>query len=203
MRRMQGQYGKVVWLPTIDADHHVKFFQDAAEGIKVVEGDKPGAGVREIMKICADNGLILHTGHGSADEVLVLDNTAQQVGLRKFVVTHALFSVVDMNLEQLKHAAQLGAIFELAFLGTLMGPTAHLPFMMHWKRVSAEENAAAVKAVGAQHFVIGTDLGQTGNPSHPDGYQLFVQQLEKAGLSKDDIHLMTRGTPGKLLGIAT
>jgi hypothetical protein len=55
---MQVQHGKVVWLPTIDADHHVKFFQDAPEGIKVVEGGKPGAAVREIIKLCADNDLI-------------------------------------------------------------------------------------------------------------------------------------------------
>ncbi|HSF32501.1 MAG TPA: hypothetical protein VLK82_18775 [Candidatus Tectomicrobia bacterium] len=108
-----------------------------------------------------------------------------------------------MNLEQLKHAAQLGAIFELAFLGTLMGPTAHLPLMTHWKRVSAEDNAAAVKAIGAQHFAIGSDLGQTGNPSHPDGYQMFVEQLQKAGISKNDIDLKGQGTPGKLLGIAS
>jgi hypothetical protein len=59
-----------------------------------------------------------------------------------------------------------------------------------------------VKAVGAQHFIMGTDLGQTGNPSHPDGYQLFVQQLEKAGIAKDDIDLMASITTGKLLGSA-
>ncbi|HXH12626.1 MAG TPA: DUF6282 family protein [Alphaproteobacteria bacterium] len=203
MSRMQGQYGKVVWLPTIDADHHVKFFKDAPEGIKVVEGGKPVPALMEIMKICADNDLILHTGHSSAEEVLILANAAQQVGLRKLVVTHALFSVVDMSIDQLKQGAQLGAKFELAFLGTLMGPTAHLPFMTHWKRVSAEDNAAAIKAVGAQHFVLGTDLGQTGNPSHPDGYQMFVQQLEKAGIAKQDIDLIGRVTPGQLLGIAS
>lgn len=133
---------------------------------------------------------------------VALANAAQQVGLRKVVVAHTLFSVVDMNIDQLKQAAQLGAIFELAFLGVLMGPTAHLPFMTHWKRVSVEDNAAAVKAVGAQHFVIGTDLGQTGNPSHPDGYQLFVQQLEKAGVPQQEIDLMARVTPGTLLGLA-
>jgi hypothetical protein len=203
MRRMQGNYGKVVWLPTIDADHHVKFFKDAPEGIKVVEGGQPVPAVLEIMKICADNDLVLHTGHSSAEEVLVLANAAQRVGLKKFVVTHALFSVVDMSVEQLKQAAQLGAKFELAFLGTLMGPTAHLPFMTHWKRVSAEENAKVVKAVGAQHFLIGTDLGQTGNPSHPDGYQVFVQSLEKAGLSPEDLDVMARTTPRALLGIAS
>jgi microsomal dipeptidase-like Zn-dependent dipeptidase len=192
----------VVWLPTIDAAHHVKFFQDAPEGVKVVEGGRPVPAVMDIMKICVDNDLILHTGHASAEEVLALANAAQQVGLRKLVVTHALFSVVDMNIEQLTQAAQLGAIFELAFLGTLMGPTAHLPFMTHWKRVSTEDNAAVIKAVGAQHFVLGTDLGQTGNPSHPDGYQMFVQQLGNAGIATQDIDLIARVTPKQLLGIA-
>ena len=42
MHRMHGQYGKVVWLPTIDAYHHVKFFRDAPEGVKLVGGDRPG-----------------------------------------------------------------------------------------------------------------------------------------------------------------
>jgi predicted metal-dependent phosphotriesterase family hydrolase len=200
---MQGQYGKVVWLPTIDADHHVKFFQDAPEGIKVVEGGKPVRAVMESMRICADNDLILHTGHSSAEEALALANAAQQLGLRKFVVTHALFSVVDMNVDQLKQAAQLGAKLELDFLGILMGPTAHLPFMTHWKRVSAEDNAKVIKAGAAEHFIIGTDLGQTGNPSHPDGYQLFVQELDKAGISQEQIDMMARTTPKTLLGIAS
>lgn len=202
MRRMQGQYGKVVWLPTIDADHHAKFFKDAAEGIKVVEAGKPVTAVMQIMKICADHDLVLQTGHASAEEVLVLANAARQVGLRKFVVTHALLSLVGMSIDQLKHAAQLGAIFELVFLGTLLGPNAHLPFLRFLSQVSAENNATAVKAVGARHFIISTDLGQPGNASHTDGYQIFVQQLERAGIVKQDIDLMARVTPGNLLGIA-
>ena len=39
MWRMQGGYGRVVWLPTFDADNHVKHFKDAPEGIKVVGAD--------------------------------------------------------------------------------------------------------------------------------------------------------------------
>jgi hypothetical protein len=202
MARRQGRYGNVVWLPTIDADHHVKCFQDAPEGIKGVDGGKPAPAAPEIMKSCADHDLILHTGHASAEAVLVLANAAPPVGLRKFVVPHALLSVADVDVGRLQHAAPLGAIFALAFLGTLMGPTAHLPFMTHWQRVSAEDNAAAAKAGGAQHLLIGTALGQTGNPSHPDGYRLFGQQLDKAGLATADLDLMARGTPGKLLGLA-
>lgn len=45
----------------------------------------------------------------------------------------------------------------------------------------------------------GTDLGQTGNPSPADGLQLFVTDLMKAGVSKDDVTKMGREIAGSLL----
>ena len=65
--------------------------------------------------------------------------------------------------------------------------------------MKVEETAAAVKEVGAQNFILATDLGQTGNPSPADGLQLFVTDLMKAGLSKDQITTMGREVTGKLL----
>ena len=65
--------------------------------------------------------------------------------------------------------------------------------------VKVEETTAAVKEVGAQNFILATDLGQTGNPSPADGLQLFVTDLMGAGLSKDQIMTMGREVTGKLL----
>jgi hypothetical protein len=59
--------------------------------------------------------------------------------------------------------------------------------------------AAAIKEVGAQNFVLATDLGQTRNPSPPDGLQLFVTDLVKAGIGKDEVVTMGREVTGKLL----
>jgi hypothetical protein len=54
MWRMEGGFGKVVWLPTFDADNHVKTFKDAPEGIKVVDAQgKVLPAVIEVMKVCA------------------------------------------------------------------------------------------------------------------------------------------------------
>jgi len=47
--------------------------------------------------------------------------------------------------------------------------------------------------------VLGTDLGQTGNPSQPDGYAMLVAGLMAEGISKDQIKTMGREVPGKLL----
>jgi hypothetical protein len=65
--------------------------------------------------------------------------------------------------------------------------------------VKVEETAAAIKEVGPQNFVLATDLGQTGNPSPLDGLQLFVTDLLKAGISKDEVITMGREVTGKLL----
>ncbi|MBI1963687.1 MAG: hypothetical protein HYS37_09965, partial [Candidatus Rokubacteria bacterium] len=45
----------------------------------------------------------------------------------------------------------------------------------------------------------GTDLGQTGNPSQPDGYAMLVAGLLANGISKQQIMTMGREVPGKLL----
>ena len=104
-----------------------------------------------------------------------------------------------MTVEQMKKAASMGAKLEIDAMGPLMGPNAHLPFMRHWRQVTYKESAEHVKAVGAENFVLGTDLGQTGNPSQPDGYAMLVAGLMAEGITKDQIKTMGRDVPGKLL----
>ena len=200
MARMQGGYGRVVWFPTFDSDNHVKHFKDAPEGIKVLGADgKVLPAVREVLKICAAQKLIVQTGHLSPTEALAVIEAGRDTGVDRMVVTHAQFEVVNMSLEQMKQAAAMGAKLELCAMGPLMGPEAHLEWMRHWRRVKVEETAAVVKEIGAQHFILATDLGQMGNPSPADGLQLFVTDLMKAGLGKDHIMTMGREVTGKLL----
>jgi hypothetical protein len=200
MARMQGGYGRVVWFPTFDSDNHVKHFKDAPEGIKVLGADgKVLPAVREVLKICAAQKLIVQTGHLSPTEALAVIEAGRDAGVDRMVVTHAQFEVVNMSLEQMKQAAAMGAKLELCAMGPLMGREAHLEWMRHWRRVKVEETAAVVKEIGAQHFILATDLGQMGNPSPADGLQLFVTDLMKAGLGKDHIMTMGREVTGKLL----
>jgi Family of unknown function (DUF6282) len=202
MWRMEGGYGRVVWLPTFDADNHVKTFKDAPEGIKVVDGQgKVLPAMIEIMKICAKQNLVLCTGHASAAESLALIKQAKDVGVKHVVVTHAMFTVVNMNTEQMKQAAQMGAKIEIDFLGTLMGPNAHMAWMAHWKNVSVKENAEAIKEIGAQHVVMGSDLGQTGNPSPMDGMKAMVAGLKANGLNDQQIKIVARDNVAAMLGI--
>jgi len=200
MWRMQGGFGRVVWFPTFDADNHVRRAGTAPAGTRVV--DERGEilpAVRDILKICAAQRLVVHTGHASAEQALALIAAARDEGCERIVVTHAQFDVVGMDEAQMKKAAAMGAKMEICALGMFVGPEAVLEFMRHSPRVPAADTAARIKSVGAQHFVLGTDLGQAGNPTPADGLQVFVAGLQKEGVSREQIQTMGREVPGALL----
>jgi hypothetical protein len=132
MARMQGGFGRVVWFPTFDSDNHVKHFKDAPKGIKVLGTDgKVLPAVRDVLKICAEQKLVVQTGHLSPTEALAVIAAGRDAGVDRLVVTHAQFEVVNMSVAQMKEAAGMGAKLELCAMGPLLGPEAQLEWMRH------------------------------------------------------------------------
>ena len=68
-------------------------------------------------------------------------------------------------------------------------------------QVLHEEYAAAIRAVGPAHCILSSDLGQAGNPLHPDGLTAFFAGLRKQGISQSDIDLMSKTNPARVLGL--
>ena len=58
--------------------------------------------MREVLKICAQQKLIVQTGHLSPSEALAVIEAGREAGADRMVVTHAEFEVVNMSLEQMK-----------------------------------------------------------------------------------------------------
>ena len=172
----------------------------APSGIKVVGDDgKVLPAVREVLKECGAQKLVVETGHSSGEEALAIIEAARDAGCDRIVVTHAEFEVIGMTVDQMKKAASMGAKMEIATLGALSGPQAHLAFMRNSKNISFKESADHIKQVGAAHFIISTDLGQTANPSPPDGLAWLVGGLTSQGITKEQIQTMGGENPGKLL----
>ncbi len=61
--------------------------------------------------------------------------------------------------------------------------------------------ADAIKAVGAEHFLMSSDLGQPGNPVHTEGLRAFITALKAAGISDGELDLITRKNSARLLGL--
>ena len=204
MHRMYGGRGKVVWLPTFEADKHVKtLVSKDAKGIVVAPNGVVIPEMEEILKIIARENLLLATGHVHPEEVIAVTKRARELGVKNIIVTHGLTNIPGLTMEQAKQVAQMGAMIEVCFLQFLTGPNASQAWMTHWTNIGAKHVAQAVKEFGAGSLVLSSDLGQTGNMTHPDGLEAMIAAVKREGVSDADVDLMMRKNPAKLLGLAS
>lgn len=201
MHRIGGKYGKVVWLPTVDSEHHLKVFHKSGIGIKVAENGKLLPETAAVLKIVARDNLVLETGHISSAEVMAVVRQARLLNIKNILITHAMADVPGLSLENMQTAAQMGAFLELAFVNDLMGENAADDGHKNWHHVSINQMVAAIKLIGAEHFVLSTDLGRKPDPLPAEGYKLFVEKLMDEGISQPEIDLMMKQNPARLLGI--
>ncbi len=202
MIQMDGRRGKIVWLPTYDSEAQVRSGTVDRPFVAVVKDGKPVPELAEIFKLIADHDLVLGTGHSAAAESVILIDAAKKAGIKQIVVTHAL-SVPGGGAtdEQLKQMADMGAIIEMTWLAQLPGaqtpvvPGATLP------RVTLATYARVIQKIGAEHFLISSDMGQMMNPPHVKAMRDFMIGLKKEGLSDEQIDLVARKNPAKVLGL--
>jgi len=191
MTRVKGGWGRVVWMPTFDAENQVRFSKENRPFVSVSRNGELLPEVREVLQLIARNKLVLATGHSSPEEDLLLIRDAKRAGVDHIVVTHAMLPPVGMNLEQMREAARLGAYLEFVY-NALIGPN---------KVFDVTEYARAVRAVGPGHCILSSDLGQAGNPLHTDGLIAFFKALRSQGFSENEIDQMSKINPAKLLGL--
>jgi len=188
MTKIRGGYGRVIWLPTFDAEAQVKRTGQQRPFAPVVRDGKVVPEVAEVIAIAARNNLVLETGHSSGSEDLVIIEEAKRQGVQNVVVTHGLTNPGGpLTLSEIQQAAKLGASIELVYGG-----------------LSADllrRDADVIRAVGAASVVLASDLGQPNNPLHTDGLLAFYKGLMALGISEADIVQMSQTNPAKLLGL--
>lgn len=189
--KVKGGLGKVVWMPTFDAENQVRFSKENRAFAAVSKNGQLLPEVKQVIGICARNHLLLETGHSSAAEALMIIREAQQQGVKHIVVTHAMIKPIHMTEVQMLEAARMGAYIEFVY-NALIGPNKEFTF---------GDYAAAIHAVGPAHAILSSDLGQAGNPLHQDGLVAFFAGLRKAGISQADIDVMSKRNPAIVLGL--
>jgi len=191
MIHVEGGLGKVVWMPTNDAENQVRHGKADRPLVPISRNGQLLPEVKQVLDLMAKNGLVLGTGHSSAEEDLLLIREARARGIKWVMATHPMTSPVSMSLEQMKEAASLGAFVEFP-ANTVIGKGASL---------SARKIAEAVRAIGPEHCILTSDLGQAGNPLPPDGLAQFLELLRNSGLSASDIDKMAKENPARILGL--
>jgi predicted metal-dependent phosphotriesterase family hydrolase len=64
-----------------------------------------------------------------------------------------------------------------------------------------EDNLQIIKEVGYRNIMVDTDGGQIENPHWEIAFQEYIQYLYEHGISKEQLDVMTKKTPSKLLSI--
>jgi hypothetical protein len=198
MVAMKGGWGRVIWLPTFDAENAVKAANSAAPFVRVTENGKLVPAELELIDYVAKHPeLVLETGHVSGEEGDLVVHEAHQRGVAHIVVTHAMASYVRMTIPQMQAAAADGAFIEFVYGATLgLHPV-----------VSISDYAKAIRMIGPKSCILATDFGSVQKPPEPQrplepqGFLDFMNALHKEGISVEDINLMAKTNPALALGL--
>ena len=202
---------KMVWMPTVHAAAHLAVRKADGETYDVppewtgglitgtpVEQVPPICltdsavqnDLKEILRIIADNDLILATGHISKEEVFHLVPLARSLGVEKIILTHPAYETTELTVEEILRLTALGGVYAEESYA-----------LMPIDDLTPADVAAYIRGVGAEHTIMTTDLGQRNRMSCGEGMTLFASLMEAEGISADDIRIMAVDNPRKLLGL--
>lgn len=186
---------KYVWMPMVDSYHHRRVVYDDWSSFGLHFLDEHGnviPQVREILRIAADNDLIIGSGHYPYSDTAALFDEAVRLGVKRMEVVHPAHMHSKHTIAQMKEQAARGAKLMLSGLGAMAFPL-HESGPLYSARV--------VKEVGPENVVYGSDLGQLQNfpPSH--GARWMVKMLLAYGCTKEELYKVFQVTPAQHLGL--
>ena len=182
MAGVEGGFGRIVWMPTYDAEAVVRASQrNSRPFARVSRNGELLPETEAVLAIIARHGLVLATGHVSPEEGLMLVREARRVGVQNVVITHAMDN--DWTVAQMRDAAQMGAFIE--FAKPLGNPT-------------VDQYAEGIRSIGPQ-FCIVSQAGVSHLP--PELVGAFVVALRDRGFSERELDVMMKDNPARLLGL--
>lgn len=191
--------GKVVWLPTSSAHNHLAKLGKPTDGcVEVVENGEVVPAMHDIFELVKEHDAVLATAHVSAEEAFIVTKAARAAGVKKIVITHPEWFIVNMTMEQqVEIVKEYDVLLERCYaqnkgVGAGHGYISNLP-----------GNLETIKTVGYKNVLISTDGGQVENPNWEIADQLYQQYMVDNGIPEEHVHYMSHVLPAQLLGIET
>lgn len=188
---------KVVWLPTSSARNHLTKLGKPADGcVDVVKDGQIVPELAKIFELIKEYDAVLGTGHISVEEIFIVVRAAREAGLRKVVVTHPEWWIVNMSMEdQVKIVKEYDVLLERCYaqnkgVGAGNGYISNLP-----------GNLETIQTVGYKNVLISTDGGQVENPAWEIAEEQYLTYLVEHGVPEEQVHYMSHELPAWLLGI--
>jgi hypothetical protein len=198
---------KLVWMPTFSSKNHIAHHRDGAAPnfpsskkpmiaptpVHVV--DDAGRLLPEVLPILdmiAEHDVVLSSGHLNISEIWPLFEEAQRRGVKRLICNHPTF-VVDATLPDITRLAGMGVYIE------------HSMCMFaedsKFRMFDPETLRSLIEAAGVDRTILGSDLGQVGNPRLVDGFLSVIEICLDLGYSEAQVRKMVSSNAADLVGI--
>jgi hypothetical protein len=200
---------KLVWMPTFSSANHIahhdqdvkfldKFPQTTQRMLQpipltVLDDDgKLKEEVKAILDLIAAEDIVLSAGHLNIREIWPLFEEARLRGVKRLLVNHPTY-VVDATLDDMRQLAKEGVYMEHSMCMWVPGSK--------FKFYDPEFLQQVIEAGTVDLTILGSDLGQQGNPSIVDGFRSVISTVLDLGYSEEDVRKMTSYNAAQLMGI--
>ncbi len=200
---------KVIWMPTFSSknhlDHHKKdeHFKDKfPQTKKVMIEPTPltvtdGKGhllpeVLPILDLIAESDVVLSSGHLHIDEIWPLFEEAKKRGVKRLLCNHPTY-VVDATLQDIRRLIEMDVYVEHSMCMFIPGSK--------FKFYEPQDLKDMIEAGTVDRTILGSDLGQVGNPGLVEGFQNVIETCLDLGYSEADVRKMTSTNAADLVGL--
>lgn len=183
---------KKIYFPTFNSARCLmNMGHDASNGVHLLDSQREvRPEVTEVLSMAADAKIGVGLGHTDFYELLPVVEKAKEVGAR-VVLDHPLLELNKLTMEEMQTLASRGA-----YVGTFcqpMIPSVYQPIADPFETVNV------IRTVGAQRCIIASDFGQVLNVETIYGIRIFIRTLLAFGVAPEDIDIMIKKNPAKLL----
>jgi len=183
---------KMIWFPTFTS---LGFWRGAGHpekgGVRLVAEDgKVLPEVVKIMELAAEKKVGLGFGHTDFQELLPLARKAKEIGIRA-TLDHPLLELNKLLLDEMKQLADLGI-----YVGTYCQPM--IP-SLYQPVADPMETIRTIQEIGPERCIIGSDFGQVLHMDTIDGMRVFIRALLGFGIKPEQIKLMLKDNPARLM----
>jgi len=200
---------KLVWMPTFSSANHIahhhqdekfteKFPQTTQRMLQPIpltvldENGRLKEEVKAILDLIAAEDVVLSAGHLNIKEIWPLFEEARKRGVKRLLVNHPTY-VVDATLDDMRELARAGVYMEHSMCMWVPGSK--------FKFYDDQFLQQVIEAGTVDLTILGSDLGQQGNPSIAEGFRNVIGQLLDLNYSDEDIRKMTSGNASRLMNL--
>jgi hypothetical protein len=200
---------KIVWMPTIDARHHMSYFgglgqfgssiksekklpefYKKAKGLTVLSDDgKLLPEARDILDLIAASKTVLGFGHLTLEEMFALAKGCRDAGVQKMFIDHPDLAFTKVPLETQIELVKMGV--KMNYVAAEISPRFYC--------ISPKEIVNNMRHVGIENSLISTDVGTPTNPNPIETMRSYIQILLDEGLTPGEVKTMLHDNPAAFL----